>query len=323
MRAIRQYAFGPPTALRYEKVLDPVPGDGQVRIAVAAAGVHVIDTTIRRGVQGGPFPLPSLPMTPGREVAGVVEEVGPDVDRTWLGRRVVAHLGQTSGGYAELALAAADRLHDVPPTLAESAAVAMIGTGRTAVGILEAAELTAGDVVVVTAAAGGLGSLFVPEAKAVGATVVALAGGPRKVERARTLGADIAADYTRADWVDELRHALAGRAATVVLDGVGGSVGRGAFELLGPGARLVRFGWSSGAPADIGADEFGAHGVTDVVVIGAQLIPRLPELETAALDRAATGTWQPLVQDFALARAADAHEAIEARATMGKVVLVP
>src|SRR5882757_1992160 len=323
MHAIRQYAFGPPTALLYEKVLDPVPGEGQVRIAVAAAGVHVIDTTIRRGVAGGPFPLPSLPMTPGREVAGVVEEVGPDVDRTWLGRRVVAHLGPASGGYAELALAAADRLHEVPPTVAESAAVAMIGTGRTAVGILEAAELTAGDVVVVTAAAGGLGSLFVPEAKTVGATVVALAGGPRKVERARALGADIAGDYTRAGWADEIRRALAGRAATVVLDGVGGSVGRDAFDLVGPGGRLVRFGWSSGAPADIGTDEFEAHGVTDAVVIGAQLIPRLPELEAAALDRVATGTWQPLVQDFALARAADAHEAIEARATMGKVVLVP
>jgi NADPH2:quinone reductase len=323
MRAIRQYEFGPPAVLRYQKVLDPVPRAGQTRIAVDVAGVHVIDTTIRRGVEGGPFPLPTLPMTPGREVAGVVDEVGPEVDRSWLGRRVVAHLGLVSGGYAELALAASERLHDVPPNVAAPDAVAMIGTGRTAIGVLEAAELTAEDVVLVTAAAGGLGSLFVQEAAALGATVVALAGGAAKINRARTLAAGIAIDYLRAGWSDEVLDALAGRMPTVVLDGVGGAVGRAAFELLGPGGRPVRFGWSSGAPADISPDEFTARGVCDVTMTGAQLLPRLAELEAAALRKAATGAWRPIVSDFALSRAADAHHAIEARASTGKVVLVP
>jgi NADPH:quinone reductase len=323
MRAIRQYEFGPPAVLRYEKVLDPVPAAGQARIAVDVAGVHVIDTTIRRGVDGGAFPLPTLPMTPGREVAGVVDEVGPEVDRSWLGRPVVAHLGQASGGYAELALAASERLHDVPPNVAAPDAVAMIGTGRTAVGVLEAAKLTVEDVVLVTAAAGGLGSLFVQEAAALGATVVALAGGAAKIDRAQTLGAGIAIDYLRAGWSDEVLDALAGRAATVVLDGVGGAIGRAAFELLGPGGRLVRFGWSSGASADISPEEFTARGVRDVAMTGAQLMPRRAELEAAALRKAATGRWQPIVQDFALTRAADAHDAIETRASTGKVVLIP
>jgi NADPH2:quinone reductase len=323
MRAIRQYEFGPPAVLQYERVLDPVPAAGQARIAVDVAGVHVIDTTIRRGVDGGAFPLPTLPMTPGREVAGVVDEVGPEVDRSWLGRPVVAHLGQASGGYAELALAASERLHDVPPNVAAPDAVAMIGTGRTAVGVLEAAKLTVEDVVLVTAAAGGLGSLFVQEAAALGATVVALAGGAAKIDRAQTLGAGIAIDYLRAGWSDEVLDALAGRAATVVLDGVGGAIGRAAFELLGPGGRLVRFGWSSGASADISPEEFTARGVRDVAMTGAQLMPRRAELEAAALRKAATGRWQPIVQDFALTRAADAHDAIETRASTGKVVLIP
>ena len=323
MRVIRQYEFGGPDVLRYETLPDPRPGAGQVRIAVDAAGVHVLDTVIRGGHDGGPFPLPALPMVPGREVAGVVEEVGPNVDSAWLGRRAVVHLGQASGGYAELALAAVDRLYEVPSAISAAIAVAVIGTGRTVVGILEYARLTSDDVVVITAAAGGLGTLFVQEAHARGATVVALAGGPAKIERARVLGADIAVDYLPAGWPDEVRNALDGRGATVVLDGVGGGIGRAAFELLRIGGRMVRFGWTSGAPAEIGADKFAAHGVTDLAITGAQLVPRMAELESAALDKAASGAWRPLVQDFALAHAAEAHRAIESRATTGKVVLIP
>jgi NADPH2:quinone reductase len=323
VRAIRQYEFGAPDVLRYETVVDPGIGAGQVRVAVDVAGVHVLDTAIRRGEDAGPFPLPALPMTPGREVAGVVDEVGPDVDPAWLARRVVAHLGQASGGYAELAPAAADRLYQIPAGMPAAVAVAMIGTGRTAVGILEGARLIADDVVVVTAAVGGLGALFVQEAHVLGALVVALAGGPAKVQRARELGADIAVDYLPAGWPDEVRHALDARPATVVLDGVGGAIGRTAFELLGRGGRIARFGRTSGAPAEIGADEFAAHGVTDLAITGAQLVPRLAQLEAAALEKAASGRWRPLVQDYPLSRAADAHRAIESRATTGKVVLVP
>lgn len=323
MRAIRQYEFGAPEVLRYETMPDPSPDPGQARIAVDVAGVHVVDTSIRRGDAAGPFALPALPMTPGREVAGVVDEVSSDIDSVWLGRRAVAHLGQASGGYAELALAPTDRLHEIPAAISSADAVTMIGTGRTAVGILERAHVTADDVVIVTAAAGGLGALFVQEAHALGATVVALAGGPAKVKRARELGADIAVDYLLAGWLREVRNALDGHPTTLALDGVGGEIGRAAFELLSAGGRLARFGWTSGAPAEISADEFAAHGVTDLRITGAQLGPRMAELESMALDRAASGTWRPLVQDYPLARAADAHRAIESRATTGKVVLIP
>src|SRR5687768_6152993 len=114
MRAVRLHQFGPPENLLLEEVPDPVPGPDQVRIRVAAAGVHVLDTAIRAGQAGGPFPLPDLPFVSGREVAGVVDLVGPGVDPGWDGRRVVAHLGMASGGYAEAALAPVSALHPIP-----------------------------------------------------------------------------------------------------------------------------------------------------------------------------------------------------------------
>ena len=185
MHAIRQHEFGPAETLRYEEVPDPVPGAEQVRIAVEAAGLHLIDTKIRAGFSGGPLSPPQLPMTPGREVAGTVDLLGPGADEHWRGRRVVAHLGQANGGYAELALAPAASLHEIPGDLSAEAAVAMIGTGRTAIGILDTAALTADDAVLVTAAAGGLGALFLQAARNAGAFAVGVAGGAAE-DRART-----------------------------------------------------------------------------------------------------------------------------------------
>jgi NADPH:quinone reductase len=326
MHAIRLHAFGPAANLRYEEVEDPRPGPGQARIAVAAAGVHLIDTTLRAGRPMGPLALPDLPTIPGREVAGTVDTVGPEVDERWVGRRVVAHLGPASGGYAELAVRETEALHVLPDGLADDAAVAMIGTGRTAQAILEVAALTAHDIVLVTAAAGGLGSLLVQAARNAGATVVGVAGGPAKVQRVAQLGAAVAVDYSAPDWSDAVRAALDGRDVTVALDGVGGALGRGALELLGAGGRLILFGFSSGAPTELSAGDLFARGITVSAAIGARIAQRpggLRDLEEQALAAAADGRLVPLVQRFALAQAAAAHEAIESRATVGKTVLVP
>jgi NADPH2:quinone reductase len=327
MYAVRLHAFGPPENLRYEEVDDPAPGPGQVRIAVAAAGVHLIDTVIRSGRPQGPMPLPELPTIPGREVAGVVDALGQGVDETWRGQRVVAHLGVGGGGYAELAVRDAGALHAIPDGLADDAAVAMIGTGRTAMGILEVAQLTDADVVLVTAAAGGLGSLLVQAARNVGATVVGAAGGEAKVARVRELGATIAVDYAVAGWDAAVREALDEKAVTVALDGVGGELGRAALELLGPGGRLILFGFASGAPTRLDAGDLYARGLTASAAIGPRILQRpggMRDLEELALAAAASGRLAPLVgQRFALAQAAAAHTAIETRATVGKTVLVP
>ena len=328
MHAVRLHQFGPPENLLYETVDDPQPGDGQVRIKVAAAGVHLIDTVIRAGRQQGPAPLPELPSIPGREVAGVVDALGPGVAADWSGRRVVAHLGSAphGGGYAELALSSAASLHALPDGLAPEVAVAMIGTGRTALAILEVAQLTPEDVVLVTAAAGGLGTLLVQAARNIGARAVAAVGGAAKLERVRELGPTLAVDYTAADWPQRVREALGTTQLSVVLDGVGGTLGREAFELLGPGGRLIMYGFASGQPTPLTAVDLFVRGLTASSAIG----PRIQNwpgglrgLEVQALAAAADGRLIPAVQCFPLADAAAAHTALANRATTGKVVLVP
>jgi len=300
MRAIVLREFGSAENLRLEEVDDPQPGPSQVRIAVTVAGVHFIDTKLRQGGPMGLLPLPELPAIPGREVAGVVDAVGAGVDDDWVGRRVVAHLGPASRGYASLAVREVEALHVLPDGLADDAAVAMIGTGRTTMAILDTAALTADDTVLVTAAAGGIGTLLVQAGRNVGARVIAAAG-PGKAE----------VDYEQ----------IEGLETTVVLDGVGGAVGRTAMETLMPGGRLILFGYASGEMTPLTAGDLFRFGITATAAIGRRLtITR--ELESRALAAAADGTLTPAITHFPLADAAGAHAALESRRTTGKVVLV-
>jgi len=317
VKAIVLREFGPAENLRHEEVDDPAPAAGQVRIALAAAGVHLVDTIIRRGSSHGPYPQPVLPAIPGREVAGVVDALGPGVDQGWLGRRVVAHLGQAGAGYAELAVREVDAVHALPDGLAADAAVAMIGTGRTTMAILEVAQITADDTVLVTAAAGGIGSLLVQAARSAGARVIGAAGGPEKVAQVR---ADLAVDYNEPGWTEAVGE------VTVALDGVGGELGRGALERLAVGGRLIVFGGASGAPIQFDVGDLYRRGLTVSAAIGPRILNRpggIRELEERALAAAADGTLTPALTRFPLADAAAAHAAIENRATIGKVVLVP
>ncbi|MFF7648383.1 zinc-binding dehydrogenase [Streptomyces sp. NPDC007983] len=339
MHAVRLHAFGPAANLTYERTDDPEPGPGQVRIAVAAAGVHLLDTALREGLTTAVHAAPELPTIPGREVAGTVEALGEGTDPAWLGRRVVAHLGMVPGGYAELAVTHAAKLHVIPEALDAAQAVAMIGTGRTTMGILQFAELSADDVVLVTSAAGGIGQLLVQYAKHAGATVVGLAGGPAKLARVRELGADLAVDYDDPAWPQHVRTALgialdADRPATVLFDGVGGEPGRAAVDLLAPGGRHLVFGWSSGGlhgggPLEFTEAELAARGITSRSVLGPPMLEKaggpdpMRTLEERSLAEAAAGRLVPSVHRFPLAEAAAAHRALETRATMGKVVLIP
>ncbi|MGY0024875.1 zinc-binding dehydrogenase [Streptomyces sp. YJ-C3] len=336
MHAIRLHAFGPAENLTYEKTEDPEPGPGQVRIAVAAAGVHLLDTAIRSGVRG-PLPrLPDLPTIPGREVAGTVESLGPGTDPSWLGKQVVAHLGFAPGGYAELAVTDAARLHEIPPGLDAAQAVAMIGTGRTALGILNFTEVTPETVAIVPAAAGGIGTLLVQYVKHAGGTVIGLAGGPAKAAQAAANGADLALDYKDANWPDLAREFLdaRGERATVLFDGVGGPAALAALDLLGPGGHHVVFGWSdqgigAGGPQLLDETERARRGLVQEEVLGPAMMRKaggdnpIRTLELAALDLAGRGVLTPAVHRFPLAGAAAAHHALETRGTTGKVVLEP
>ncbi|CAM3607638.1 zinc-binding dehydrogenase [Occultella aeris] len=327
MDAIRLHAFGPPENLVLDEVPDPEPGLGQVLIAGRAHGVHLLDTTLRRG-EPGPLPLPALPTIPGREVAGSVAAVGPGVDPAWIGRRVAAHLGAVpdGGGYARLVVAPLEVLHPIPDGLTEAAAVAMIGTGRMATIVLDAAQVGPGDRVVITAAAGGLGNLFVQAALRAGARVVALVGGRAKADRLAGLlpGTDAAAltiiDYRAEGWLERACTALGDGGATVALDGVGGGSGTAAASLLGSGGRLVSYGWASGAATAIPAD--APYTVVPIVGPGAKPITDIYERQQRALALAAAGTWRPLIHEVPFAEVARAHRDLESRATTGKVVLV-
>ncbi|MFE2263392.1 zinc-binding dehydrogenase [Streptomyces griseosporeus] len=326
MRAIRLHAFGPAENLAYEEVDDPQPSPGQVRVKVAAAGVHLLDTALREGMRGPAPELPALPTIPGREVAGTVDALGEGTDPSWLGRDVVAHLGFAPGGYAELAVTDAARLHRIPAGLDAAQAVAMIGTGRTALGILQFADLHPGAVALVPAAAGGIGTLLVQYAKHAGATVVGLAGGPEKTARVQANGADLAVDYTDPDWPGKVRAYLGGPRATVVFDGVGGDTARTLVGLLAPGGRHLVFGWSSEGLRD--GTGYHLDGVSQTV-LGPAMLARaggpdpLRTLELRALTEAAEGRLTPAVHRFPLAEAAAAHRALETRRTTGKVVLEP
>ncbi|MFF8973824.1 zinc-binding dehydrogenase [Streptomyces sp. NPDC014995] len=328
MYAIRQHAFGAPDVLVYEEVEPLSPGPGEVRLAVTAAGVHLMDTVLRAGREMG-MALPHLPMTPGREAAGVVDAVGAGVDEGWLGERAVAYLGhERNGGYATHAVTSAASLHHVPDGLDDNAAVTMIGTGRTAIGILEQAALSAEDVVVVTAAAGGLGTLLMQAARRAGAVAVGLAGSRHKLDVVLEQGANHAVDYTLPGWQERLGDALGGVPSTVVLDGVGGRLGRTAAETLGAGGRHLYYGWVSdeGRFTSFSPQELGQRGITSRLAVGPSMFG-LPggirRLEETALQWAAAGRLRPVVQCFPLVRAAEAHHALETRATIGKVVLRP
>lgn len=309
VHAIRLHAFGPAENLRHEEVPDLAPAPGEVRIAVEAAGVHLIDTVVRRGVAMGPLPLPDLPAIPGREVAGRIDAVGDGVDATWVGRRAVAHFGpRGSGGYAEQATVGVARVHALEEDgLSAEVAVTAIGTGRTAQMILDAAAIEPDDTVLIPSGAGGLGPLLVQAARAAGAEAIAVAGGSAKVAIAASFGPSLALDHRDPEWTRRVPEGL-----TVVLDSVGGDFGALAHALLVPGGRAVVIGGPPTAARD------------DVERITLAPPSDLRPLERRALDAFATGALRPnLHPAFPLADAAAAHAALESRATAGKVVLKP
>ena len=259
MRAIRMHETGGPDVLQLDEVDRPSPGEGQVLVRVAVAGVNYADVGTRSGVMHGASELPAIP---GFEVAGEVVEVGEGVDDALVGTHVAAS-GQ--GGYAEYAVVPALALLPVPEGVDLHDAVAMPVQGVTALGVLsEATTVARGDVVLVTAAAGGVGSLAVQIAKLLGAgRVVALASSQEKRALARRLGADDAVDYTEQGWVDRVRALGEGKPAPVTgapsgpvdvaLDSVGGPVAREALGLLRHrSGRMVTFGNASGEDSGIG-----------------------------------------------------------------------
>jgi NADPH2:quinone reductase len=318
MRAVIMRRFGPPGVLEPAAVPSPVPGAGEVAVDVKFAGVTFVETQIRAGRPPRPEMLPALPAILGNGVGGTVTEAGDGVDRGLIGRRVVASLNGT-GGYASRAVTDTARLLEVPGGVELRDAVALLADGRTALSLAELAEVRPGDTVLVEAAAGGVGTLLVQLARNAGARVAGLARGERKLGIVRGLGADVAVDYGDGDWPQRVRDAVGG--VDVVFDGVGGEIGRAAFGLLRPGGRFCPFGMASGSFAGVTGELALARQVTVRAGFGADPA-KLREFARTALAEAAAGRIRPVIgQEVELERAAEAHAAIEARATIGKTLL--
>ncbi|WBB55735.1 zinc-binding dehydrogenase [Verrucosispora sp. WMMD573] len=315
MRAVWIHEFGGPEHLVPGTAPDPVPAPGQVLIDVVHANITFVETQFR-ATGFGPSGA-TLPVIPGNGVGGLISGVGPGVDPGLVGRRVVSGTGGT-GAYAERVVVDAALPVAVPDGMPLDQAVALLADGRTALLLAEAAELEPGDRVLVEAAAGGVGSLLVQLAAGAGARVVGLAGGTRKVELLPPMGTEVAVDYREPDWVGRVRSAIG--AVDVVFDGVGGAIGRDAFDLLDRGGRMLSFGLASGEWAGIGSESAAERGVT--LVRPTPSPAQLRAYTERALTEGAAGRLRPVIgQRFPLARAAEAHAAIEARSTVGKTLL--
>jgi NADPH:quinone reductase len=318
VQAVVIHEFGPPSVLVAEEGPDPVPGADQVVIDVEMANVTFVETQVRAGRPPNLAMLPPLPAVLGNGVGGMISSVGPGVDVELIGRRVITSLRGT-GGYAQRAVADTVGLIDVPDHLSIKEAVAVLADGRTAMLLVRAAVIRAGETVLVEAAAGGVGSLLVQLAREAGAWVVGAVGSQHKLQVARELGANHVVDYTNSAW--PARLAAEHVSVDIVFDGVGGIIGRTAFELLRRGGRFCPFGMASGSFAPVSDDEAAARGVT--LIRGGPLTPSgLRDLAQMAVAEAAAGRLRPLIgQTFPLERAADAHAAMEQRATVGKTLL--
>jgi NADPH:quinone reductase len=321
VRQVQIDEFGGPDVLHVVEVPDPEPGPGQVAVRTAAAGVTFVETQVRAGRHPWPGPGPRLPAVLGNGVEGTIVSAGAGVSRSLVGTTVVTATGGL-GGYAELAVVGASDPVRVQEGLRAGEAVAMLADGRTALAVSRAAACTVADRVLVLAAAGGVGSLLVQLARSAGAKhVVAAAGGARKLDLASTLGADVVADYTSADWLDQVRAAVGG--LDVVFDGIGGDVGAAAASLVEHGGRFAAYGAASGK--FVSTDVIRERGV---LLIAGNTLVRSPEDNRALVEQGlaalAAGRLRPVIgQVFAFDQAAQAHATIEARATVGKTILVP
>jgi len=301
----------------------PDPGPGQLRIRVLASGVGFPDVSMCRGS----YPLaPPLPFTPGQEVVGVVTAAGAGA-RARVGDRVmaVASFFLRHGSFAEECLAIDDFAFPVPEEMEDAEAAGFVIPFHTAyVGLLRRGCLEAGETVLVLGAAGGSGSAALQLAKAVGARVIATAGGPAKAAFCADLGADVVIDYSSQDIADVVREATDGRGAEVVFDAVGGEAFDAATRCIAHEGRLLVVGFASGSwgkprPAHLVAHNYSILGV----VPSGYDRPFKEEAQAFLLEHWRAGRLRTAVQQAVpFEQIPDAVELVARRGVMGKLVVL-
>ena len=322
MKAIRIHATGGPDRLRLDDVPPPVPAKGEVRLRVEAAGLNFIDTYQRSGLYAVP-----LPYTLGLEAAGTVTAVGEGVTAFKVGDRVAT--ARATGAYAEEAVAPVAQLVALPSGVSAQLGAALVLQGFTAHALaFDVYPLKAGDTALVHAAAGGVGLLLTQIAKKRGARVIACVGSDAKVPLARAAGADEVIVTTRENFTVAARQFTGGRGVDVVYDSVGKDTFEGSLDSLRPRGMFVSYGNASGpvpAFSPLLLTQKGSLFLTRPSV--AHYVADPVELRARAADLfgwVADGSLHVRIgATFPLAAAAEAHRAIESRATTGKILILP
>jgi len=342
MKAVVVREHGGPEVLRFEERPEPTPRAGEVLLRVKAVGLNHLDLWVRKGVPGHTFPLP---IVPGCDFCGLVEQVGADVVGVKAGDRVLvapgfscgrcracsegqdnlcAHYGifgeTKDGGCAELAVVSAANVIALPAGLDFAQAAAFPLAFMTAWHMLLArCGLRAGDDVLVHAAGSGVGSAAVQIAKLFGARVIATAGNARKLELARQLGADHVIDYEKQDFAAEVRTLTAKRGVDIVFEHVGEKTFPGSLRSLARGGRLVTCGATTGGKAEL---NLHALFFKNLSVLGSTMGSRGELHQIVGL--VSRGLLKPVIdRTLPLSEVREAHEALEHREQFGKIVLVP
>ena len=314
MKAIQITAFGGPDSMQFVDLPDPIPGEGQEVIDVTSIGINYADTHQTENSYLSPQ---RLPLVPGIEVVGT----------TTSGRRVLAPVA--SGGYAQKALAYSAAMIDIPDGVSDSQALCMLVQGSTAWHILKTVgHLKAGESVVIHAAAGGVGTIAIQLAKMWGAKVIAVASTEDKRALATSLGADVVVDAKQDNLADALLKANDGKPVDLVLEMVGGKTFDQSLEVLAPFGRLIIYGMASRtAPTPIhpGSLMGGSKTVTGFWLshcFGSKVL--LNDVIGELFDLVKQGKLKPVVGiTYGLSQAVNAHRAMLARETTGKITLDP
>ena len=308
------------------KVIDkelPPPAKGEVQIRQTAIGFNFIDVYQRSGV----YPL-EMPTGLGHEAAGVIEAVGEGVVDFKVGDRVV-YMNAGIGAYASARNVAADKLVLLPDNISDEVAAAVFFKAMTAQYLVQKTyKVKAGDVVLVHAAAGGVGQILAGWAKALGAFVVGTVGSPAKFAAAKEAGCDAVVDYSAPNWVEEVIKATGGKKANVVYDSVAKTTFLGSLDCAAPFGTVALFGAASGPAPEIQPEILNKKGC--LFLTRPSVFPHnataalLKENAKAVFDAIAKG--QVKVQigaQFPLEQAADAHRAAEGRKVSGAIVMTP
>ncbi len=322
MKAIRVYKYGGPEVLTHDDIPIPEPKRGEARIKIEFSGINFVDIYQRKGL----YPV-SLPFTLGQEATGIVDAVGDgfDVSEIKKGDRVA--YTSAFGSYAEYSVVPAWRLVKVPDGISTEQAAAVMLQGMTAHYLAYSTyPLKKGDTVLVHAAAGGVGLLLTQIAKRLGAKVIGTVSTEHKASLAKQAGADEVILYTKTNWDVEVKRLTNGKGVNVVYDGVGNATFEKSLNCLMPRGYMVLFGQSSGPVPPIDLQILNAKG---------GLFITRPSLIQYTADRKeliwrANDLFQWMLKGdlkikidsvFPLERVAQAHQKLESRATMGKLLL--